>query len=118
MTDDQNRGKESTVEQPDSNQQISVIGSTAVPESEGTVEEMQSSFPDQGYSFQDEVEFNRHQSQRDWISFKVHENNQQAAVDVQGFQRPLQRFNNRCPWCFVCGWIENTQHRFWDCSIY
>jgi superfamily II DNA helicase RecQ len=76
------------------------------------------SSPPPAYSItnQDHIEFERHERQRDWIDFHVRESRRQEAVEVYELEQQLQRFKNRCAWCFVHGRAENRDHRFEDCK--
>jgi superfamily II DNA helicase RecQ len=79
-----------------------------------------SPIPTQGVGIinQDQVEFEQQESQMSWIDFHAREVNQEEAYEVEELGRQLQRFKNRCPWCYVNGREENTQHSFEHCSIY
>jgi superfamily II DNA helicase RecQ len=67
---------------------------------------------------QEHRDFHHRETQRGWIDFHVREQRRDEAFEVQELGRQLQRFKNRCTWCFINGHVENRQHRFEDCSMY
>lgn len=66
---------------------------------------------------QDQIDFDHQKRQRDWIDFHVREIHRGESVEVYELEQQLQRFKNRCPWCFVFGQAGDRDHQYGECKI-